>query len=137
MRLSEAIILGSATCKLEPRNIDSCALGSALNAMGIPPQAVPADVPVYRYLELRRLWPWLSEEGGLEAPLTSTAWKIFRLFDCDVCDGTMTLDQLADYVCSIEPDCDCCRFECDCKEKEDRDGNQKNEYQAQESNRTA
>ena len=31
----------------------------------------------------------------------------------------MTLEQLVDYVRSIEPDCDCNRFHCDCKAKQE------------------
>ena len=40
MRLSTAMMLGSTTCKMVPADWNSCGLGCAANAVGIP-EATP------------------------------------------------------------------------------------------------
>lgn len=105
------MMLGAVTCVLEPENINSCAFGAALNAMGVEREA-PGN-GVSRYWELKQIWPWLCDPAGGPA-LSVQACGIYQRFDWNVCRGEMTLEELVDYVRSIEPDCDCCRFNCDC-----------------------
>ena len=92
MKLSDAMMLGSVTCRMEPGNWNSCALGAAANAVGIP--------RVGREALIREEWPWLTEEytpnWSLEAEI---AWR----FDRVVCKGWMTLEQLIDWVRENEP----------------------------------
>lgn len=116
MRLSEAIMLGSATCRLVSGDIDSCAIGCALNAEGV------ARGGRERYHAASRNWPWIGtiiDGGSGRFYIPEAMGNITRRFDNFVCEGTMTLEQLADYVRSIEPDCDCNRFNCDCKSKQE------------------
>lgn len=115
MKLSEAMMLGSTTCKMIPGDINSCALGCAGNAIGIKNfdrgQAGRLDLIIRR-------WPWL-EEGDWRGHFYQ---KIYQLFDSRVCFGSMTLEKLADYVRSIEPDCgECNQFECTCKKESVQD----------------
>lgn len=114
MRLSTAIMLGAATCKMEAGNINSCAYGAALNAMGIPLEVDGMQDGGPRYFAIEGLWPW-TVDGEL---WHREAAKVITLFDSRVCDGRMTLEQLVDWVRSVEPDCDCNRFNCTCT-KED------------------
>jgi hypothetical protein len=113
MRLSEAMMLGSTMCKLEPCNLNSCAFGSAMNALGIP-QTKPEYL---RYTNLMEMWPWLDNTPNERwRELNHLGRDIYAKFDYEVCNGYMTLEALADYVRSIEPECgDCCKFECTCK----------------------
>ncbi len=84
MKLSEAVMLGSATVKMVPGDIDSCALGAACTAVGIAKHhtahlmnvsegafywTTPAGreqryAPVIkftdRYDEMLKMWPWLN-----------------------------------------------------------------------------
>lgn len=108
MKLSTAMMLGSTTCKMLPGNMNSCAFGAALNALG-----VPQEEPSYmRYTPLRKHWPWLTED---ESRLSEPAKEIYGRFDFNVCQGLMTLEQLVDYVRSIEPACgECNSFSCTC-----------------------
>lgn len=102
MKLSTAMMLGSTTCKMKPGKISSCAIGAALNALGEPVKG--------RYGRAEELWPWLSTEyfGVITAK-----------FDTEVCYGHMTLEQLVDYVRSVEPSCgECNRFNCSCVKSE-------------------
>lgn len=110
MKLSEAIMLGSVTCKMEPGNMNSCAFGAALNAVGVPQESWAA----MRYTPLVKMWPWLRLHGGT-IQLSDLGETIYRKFDLEVCTGSMTLEQLVDYVRSIEPDCgECNQFACTC-----------------------
>jgi hypothetical protein len=108
MRLSEAMMLGAATCKMEAYDIDTCALGSALNAVGVPQRSWDPLDSIFRYRQVESRWPWVySSPVGLT--------QIVDLFDRKVCSGEMTFEQLVDYVRSIEPDCgNCNRFDCTC-----------------------
>lgn len=105
MKLSLAIMLGSTTCKMEPCDWNSCAIGSAGNAIGVP-QGVE-NFGIDRSDKLFTAWPWIA--GDLY-------WLgIADRFDNQVCEGKMTLEELVDYVKSIEPSCgECCRFTCTC-----------------------
>lgn len=111
MKLSEAMMLGSATCKMVAGDWNSCALGAAANAIGIPQSKVLFGVG--RGHAIRAAWPWLETRQPSE--LLSISEIVFR-FDNEVCEGKMTFEQLVDYVRSIEPECgECNRFECTCK----------------------
>jgi hypothetical protein len=125
MKFSEAFMLGITTCKLLPRDVNSCAFGCALNAMGVPQVANGKRTvdTIPRYRELARLWPWLSTGaeigmGIMREPVPSAVGEsIYTKFDEEVCTGKMTLEELHDYIKSVEPECECCRSRCDCAEK--------------------
>lgn len=111
MKLSDSIILGSTTCKLKVGDLNVCAVGAAANAVGLPLMKNSRDFSrleaVYNY------WPWLygDNSSGLRH-----MGEIAYLFDGQVCRGEMTLEQLADYVRTIEPECgECNQFKCTCK----------------------
>lgn len=112
MRLSVAILLGdSLRTRDNNKYLDmrtdppcGCAIGGAQLAMGRTED-----------FAFEKIWPWLndispdgchwrsevgcSSENGFEA----------------VMDGTKTIEQLADWVRSIEPSCGVCnRFDCPC-----------------------
>lgn len=117
MKLSEAMMLGSVTCKMVRGDLNTCALGAAANAIGIAKMANKADWS--RINSIKKVWPWLDEEvSRLERNIDGI---VFR-FDDMVCFGKMTLEQLADYVKTIEPSCgDCCKFDCSCVKAETAD----------------
>jgi len=110
MKLSEAMMLGSATCKMVPADWNSCALGAAANAVGIP-CAKDHTEDSKRIDAIIKHWPWLHI-GGRYNPEFYTIWS---KFDRLVCNGVMTYEQLVDYVKSVEPDCgECNKLECTC-----------------------
>lgn len=114
MKLSEAMMLGSVTCKMEPMDINSCAYGCALNALGVPEEEtrLQGGEIVFRYEKVRRIWPWTTDDGF---SMSRLGQSVYEKFDLEVCTGEMSLEQLVDYVRSIEPDCgECNRFECTC-----------------------
>lgn len=117
MKLSEAIILGDS---LRERRWSSflfrrpdgtfcgCAIGGAALACG--------QTEMYGY---RKLFPWLLEKSGRGGMKWADAIGTgdggdhpdFSL----VVEGRYSIEQLADYVRSIEPDCgECNQFECSC-----------------------
>jgi hypothetical protein len=52
------------------------------------------------------IWPWLAESAADKLHLDyleSWFWEIIARFDNDVMNGKMTLDQLIDWVRSVEP----------------------------------
>lgn len=100
MRLSTAMMLGASTCKMIPGDINSCALGAALNAVGAA--RVDGIFDMSRVVESKRLWPWLTEI----CPCCSFAYgsHIAITFNTKVCKGEMTFEQLVDWVRSVEPD---------------------------------
>jgi hypothetical protein len=164
MRLSEAIMLGSATVKMAAGDWNSCALGAACNALGmarhdpywpfgLPPKingkmidgvltlCMEFEPTCDRRMEILKRWPWT----GVSVPFASTptwcqeaALKLPQLevnaatvvtyisivtigFDHCVVAGKMTLEQLVDWVRSVEPSCgECCSFECGCEKTQAR-----------------
>ena len=123
MKLSEAMMLGSVTCKMIPVDINSCALGAAANAIGIPRRDESEDPPFPRYNLIKSAWPWLIEDFTLFCGLRKSSArymdKIMDHFDADVCEKKMTFEQLVDYVASIEPECgECNEFVCNCARPE-------------------
>jgi hypothetical protein len=143
MKLSEAMMLGSTTCKMEAGNWDSCALGCAGNAVGIeqtkyPVNSLLPDGVTPPWKAIYNQWPWLEQNREDSSPVNyvmpngtfetrinylnceflPAATHIYNRFDSMVCKGLMTLEQLVDYVRSIEPECgDCNRFDCLCVQK--------------------
>jgi hypothetical protein len=110
MKLSEAMMLGSVTCKMIPGDWNSCALGCAGNAIGIP-KSVMLD-GLGRAEAIRAYWPWLAKTSQPYVPWSEEIWQ---RFDKGVCEGEMTMEQLADYVRSVEPSCgECNVFQCSC-----------------------
>lgn len=105
MRLSELILLGDLLRRRDPiRYLEEencgqghcgCALGGALLASGY-------DDPRMLY----KVWPWLADENPANRAKGFT-WthdlEISHQF-FDVCRGAQTIEQLADYIRSIEPD---------------------------------
>lgn len=117
MKLSVAIMLGSTTCRMIPNDWNSCALGAAGNAIGIPEATAKIGCfsnqlcpdGLIRLIHIQAEWPWL------QGNLLESVW---RMFDYEVCGGKKTLEQLVDYVSSIEPQCgDCNRFVCTCQKE--------------------
>lgn len=114
MKLSEAMMLGSTTCKMQATNWNTCAMGAAANAVG-----VPQGIATARLAAIKKIWPWLKgDSADANFPRFGPAHHlaaIWRRFDNRVVWGEMTLEQLVDYVRSIEPECgECNRFECSC-----------------------
>lgn len=133
MRLSDAMLMGRNLCSMEAGNWNSCALGVAGTAVGVPRARVvvlhsdnPGIRPSLRILYLmedestrgeaiRAKFPWIKDVVGPH----SYQRAIFERFDDAVCCGRMTFEQLVDYVRSVEPDCEtCCKFECSCPVEE-------------------
>lgn len=96
MRLNEAVILGDSLRRREymvwlGQEEDSpcgCALGGALLANGFKSATGWGDL-----LDIQQEWPWL------------TAWHINDISDMfiNVCRNQMTIEELADYIKTIEP----------------------------------
>lgn len=117
MKLSEAMMLGSSTCKMVPADWNSCALGAAANAVGIP-FAKDHTEESARIDAMIKYWPWLYDDKGY----TQEFHTIWATFDDRVCKGLMTYEQLVDYVKSIEPECgECNQFKCTCTNTKDQE----------------
>jgi hypothetical protein len=109
MQLSTAMMLGSTTCRMKWGDIQTCAIGAALNALGEPKK--------HRYERAVEVWPWLDAPSPHD---TDHLMDIYSKFDGPVCRGEMTFEQLVDYVRSIEPSCgECNRFICACVKAEE------------------
>ena len=98
MRLSDAIALGRHTIpEMRGDDLTACGIGMSLNAVGDP----------ISYWSLYQRWPWLhsaSVNCKQCQKLTYRAEIVWHSFDWHVMhDQTMTLDQLIDFIRSIEP----------------------------------
>lgn len=115
MRLSDAMMLGSVTCRMERYNWNSCAIGCAGNAIGIPNWG---NVGQGRQNLLLQVWPWLlqpchcamcvavtmnRENAQLVGWVETYCGHITSAFDFDVCQGGMSFEALVDWVRSVEP----------------------------------
>lgn len=105
MRLSDAIATGRVLVdQLKVADLRGCALGMALLATG-------NSTGLCNYDKIKEMWPWLStSDYHCTDCKSSCIWDrafgitIYRAFDQHVMmDKTMTLDQLIDWVRSIEP----------------------------------
>ena len=107
MKLSEAMMLGSTTCKMIPYDLATCALGAACNAVGCQVQKHS------RWGFISQTWPWT--DGCREGADRDYCLEIAKKFDTFVAAGKMTLEQLVDWVESVEPSCgECNKFSCTC-----------------------
>jgi hypothetical protein len=101
MRLSEAIALGrmliapcvgGSTMAGDPQATKvGCALDMAVKAVGGS-----------NWHDASNYFPWLRKEGS-DWEFSKEAWRIVQMFDLRVMKGKMTLDELIDYVRSVEP----------------------------------
>jgi hypothetical protein len=92
MRLSDAIAMGQHLIQWDPSKTlcggAGCAVGMALASMGLSNGSES---------ELTRLWPWTKNYGDL-----GLWWEITPKF-YDVHRGKMSIDQLIDWIRSVEP----------------------------------
>jgi hypothetical protein len=131
-------MLGAEITNPEPFNTNYCALGMGANAVGIPESSPSEDGDgSKRRLAIEAMWPWLNREDNfwlrvhlaelyaiphdhwprlsfeiaLERP-----WNFVAVvFNHNVFPGTMTLEQLVEYIRKTEPECaECNRFDCHC-----------------------
>lgn len=97
MRLSDAIALGrtlmcphgGGSTRSDARPGDGCVLD----------MAVVAVRGHGNWQQAGNIWPWLGD--GIDPDCRM--YDVTAKFDCDVMAGLMTLDQLIDWVRSIEP----------------------------------
>jgi hypothetical protein len=121
VRLSDAMLLGSTMIELRPSNWHSCAIGAAGRAVGILPDLEHPGRVVENILDY---WPWL------EANHENRLCEIVTLFDQRVCRREMSLDQLIEFVRSIEPPCSCGSYNCCCTRVEQVMDEMRAEYAA-------
>lgn len=134
MRLSTAMALGRNLCSMEAGNWNSCALGVAGTAVGVPQARViqfKGSVAIGEHPSLYNLYEMEDGDSRSQAIAEKFPWlynrsagkdwmkTLYTLFDDAVTKGSMTFEQLIDYVRSVEPDCEtCCKFECSCVPEE-------------------
>lgn len=103
MRLSDAIAMGRVlVSELKAGSMDGCVLGMAAKAIGTPTSGNMGDC----FSKLERQWPWLRNEVPEGVVSTAGNWTgaIWYRFDIEVMiERTLTLDQLIDWVRTIEP----------------------------------
>lgn len=98
MRLSDAIAMGRTLCEPKRATIYGCAMGMANHAIG----------GMIGYCTVEKAWPWIVNNLFV-APCKCSGTKngagvIIHLFDFHVMTlGDWTLDQLIDWVRSVEP----------------------------------
>jgi hypothetical protein len=134
MKASEAVLLGAlVTPDPQPWNIKYCALGMMANAMNMPSGEG-------RRVALGKMWPWLTEADnpwfrqhnrelvdmlkhlppavamGERIVAAACPWSwIATVFNREVFPGHMTLEELAEYIRKMEPECgECNSFDCHC-----------------------
>ncbi len=120
MKLSEAIMLGSAVITPNPGGIlhddgSGCALGMALEAAGKARyvdviSGLPKTIAFFRNRDtIRSLWPWLRRDFPVPCACSRNSWStgfnlITHLFDDHVFGrGDWTLDRLVSWIHSVEP----------------------------------
>ena len=109
MRLSDAIGLGRTIVKakshtvLTKDNSQGCAVGMALVAVGKKYNCDNDwDVnPLYKQFDDE--WPWTKNRITMDGDCIIFVVALFRQFDNKVMTGHWTLDQLIDWVRSVEP----------------------------------
>ena len=126
MKLSDAIVLGSTTCKLEARNWNACAVGVAANAVGIvrsfSTTICGIRIQSDREGQINRRWPWLGSCLATYADIRyhwSFLQEIVFRFDRRVCESgeanPKKFEELVAFIRSVEPSCgDCNQFTCTC-----------------------
>jgi hypothetical protein len=107
VRLSEAIRLGSLLVERPMQGVTtSCAIGMGLLANGIKPVGNHIDEHA-DYDAIQNLYPWLIKRN-IKCPRCSIfvlgSGILWHPFDSHVMeDKDMTIEQLADFIASIEP----------------------------------
>ena len=109
MKLSEAIMLGVGLIP-EPNgnDVSACAIGMALMASGAHRPETRDDAGIGKaYRAFSRKWPWVIY-ASYTCPrcprIMHASQIIWHPFDTHVMiDKNMTIEQLADWVASIEP----------------------------------
>ena len=120
MRLSDAAMLGSLMQRYEVRDWNSCFLGLAANAVGVPRVSEIKATTIAgmsgefacfdvsgRIEGILAHWPWLASNEN------EHMYEITHLFD-----HGMPFDKLVEYVRTIEPPCECGVRECCCARME-------------------
>jgi hypothetical protein len=106
MRLSDAIATGRVLIKdLKPATLKGCVIGMA--CMGVGTEALLKAVQIESYYEIYHYWPWLRNAtlSPVDDGVHDGMEVIYSIFDFHVMrKGDWTLDQLIDWVRSIEPD---------------------------------
>ena len=111
MKLSEAILLGSLNkpqgfgqLSVNPQAKRTCAIGAALDAMGI--NCIDASGAEYVYF--RRIWPWTSDVA--RSPISDAFSVTTKGQYCSITrliwvmnDARMTREAIAQWVKTIEP----------------------------------
>lgn len=103
VKMSEAMMLGYAEIQhcndrwLE-KNVDGtcrgCAIGAALYAMGV--EAIPLGTYT---AEIAALWPWTRKYGDGTLDFMGDVTVLYQ----EVLDGHRTIEQLVEWVRSVEP----------------------------------
>lgn len=116
MRLSEAIFMGRHTIDRPLAGcIDACAIPMALNAAGVKMDIEATDGIFRCYAALAEEWPWLNKMSGTHCPFCKPYCHEFgsgsairgivpHVFDNHVCTKQITLEQMCDWLRTIEPD---------------------------------
>ena len=98
MRLSDAIALGRVLItKPDPFSFCGCAIGMGIAAVCGEPAKMNVEALEFALKE----WPWLGSKCEAEGGWSYEVY-ISNKF-ARVCEGMMTLDELIDWVRSIEP----------------------------------
>ena len=111
MKLSEAILLGSMNkpqgfgpSSVNPRSKRTCAIGAALDAMGV----TCVDMVGNEYVYLYKIWPFTNNE--VLSPADYTRNRISKGQYCSVDrliwtmnDSGMTREAIAEWIKTIEP----------------------------------
>lgn len=101
MRLSDAMAMGRVTIEnLESGQLRGCVLGMACNAVGIK---LINRQPLHAYADIYERWPWLYNRLIWRGAEDEAMGHIYTAFDREVMTGLMTLDELIDWVHSVEP----------------------------------
>jgi hypothetical protein len=114
MRLATAIRMGSLATEIPVRgDVETCAIGMACRAVGKwQPRSVKATLPyideevAMNYATLLAQWPWLNNvRVGCRfcGESLSREYTVFHLFDWHVVDGEITIEQMCDFIDSIDP----------------------------------
>jgi hypothetical protein len=120
MKPSEAILLGSTQYRAVPGQLftppdGACVWGMALAAVGAKQLVSSCNdlAPVYG------LWPWTFQKGSVPCGCPcfhiNYARVIAHLFDRHVATAYWTLEQLVDWVRSVEPESNAIRTPQECQ----------------------
>jgi hypothetical protein len=102
MKLSDAILLGSTMHKLDPACWDGCLLGVSVRAVGATSN--------FFNDEAQRRWPWMvgkkvaMPDFSRYPHISLEFTQVISWLDVEVNDGKVTLEQVVDWVRSVEPE---------------------------------